>query len=55
MAMLLLGYHGDSGLDERDAMVTATRKSLSSNPEWATQAQGKHHIRTEEAATIAGG
>ncbi|TCS29445.1 hypothetical protein EDC31_10613 [Acidomonas methanolica] len=53
MSMLLLAYHGDAGLDERDAVVAATRKSLASNPEWAAQAQGKHHIRTEKAAMIA--
>lgn len=53
MSLLLLAYHGDAGLNERNAVVAATRKSLATNPEWTARAQGKQHIRAEKAAMIA--
>ncbi|MBB2172971.1 hypothetical protein [Gluconacetobacter asukensis] len=53
MSMLVLAYHGDNGLDQRNDVIAATRKTLSANPGWAATASGKGHIRTEKAAMIA--
>ncbi|MFT9089943.1 MAG: hypothetical protein ABF479_02870 [Gluconacetobacter sp.] len=53
MSMLVLAYHGDNGLNRRNDVIAATRKTLSANPDWAARATGKGHIRTEKAAMIA--
>lgn len=53
MSLLLLAYHGENGLDLRNTVVAATRKTLATNAEWSAHAQGKEHIRTEKAAMIA--
>nr|WP_128081263.1 hypothetical protein [Acetobacter persici] len=53
MSLLLLAYHGDDGLEQRNAVVAATRKTLATNAEWAARAHGKEHVRTEKAAMIA--
>ncbi|GAN67776.1 hypothetical protein AA0473_1600 [Acetobacter orleanensis NRIC 0473] len=53
MSLLLLAYHGNNGLDQRNTVVAATRKALTTNAEWAARAHGKEHIRSEKAAMIA--
>ncbi|WP_129551087.1 hypothetical protein [Komagataeibacter xylinus] len=53
MSLLVLAYYGDDGLNRRNAVIAATRRTLNADPDWTEKSIGKGHIRTEKAAMIA--
>jgi hypothetical protein len=52
-SLLVLEYHGDAGLGQRDAVVAKVRQRLNANESWKAFSSDKQNIRIEKQPVIA--